>query len=81
MQKWLVSTFGPTLDNGEVIVFQGNGYAIGVDPAAQTAAGGIFASISAANPPTYSQLSALPCAAGGNWQRIFDAWKADGHVA
>lgn len=78
MQQWLQSTFaaGP---NGQVIVYEDSGLAVGVDPVAQTGAGGIFASISSA-PPSYATLSALPCAAQG-WQKIFDAWKAAGHVS
>lgn len=31
-------------------------------------------------PPTYAELSALPIASTGGWQKYFDAWKAKGLV-
>lgn len=38
-----------------------------------------FAGVAA--PPTYAALSATPLAKSGNWQPIFDQWKATGKVA
>ena len=39
---------------------------------------GFFGGISV--PPSYADLSLLPCASEG-WQRIFDAWKAQGIIS
>lgn len=31
-------------------------------------------------PPTYAELSALPIATDGGWQKYFDVWKAQGLI-
>ena len=31
-------------------------------------------------PPTHSDLSKLPIASQGGWQKYFDAWKAAGYI-
>lgn len=79
MQQWLTANF-PSGPDGQVIVFETADLAVGVDPVAQTAAGGIFATVASDNPPTYAALSALACASQG-WQQVFDAWKEKGLVS
>ena len=43
----------------------------------------VFATMTAAilvTPPTHADLSALPMALSGGWQKYFDAWKAQGLI-
>ena len=75
MQEWLTANF-PAGPNGQVIVYQSGNTMTGFDP---TQASDVFGAIS--TPPTYATLSALPLATTGNWQPIFDQWKADGKVS
>ena len=74
METWLKANF--TGIANEVIVYQGANGFNGYDP---TDPAGYFTSITT-TPPTYTELSALPCAAEG-WQKIFDQWKARGIIS
>lgn len=74
MKTWLKANF-PTIRN-EVIVYQGERGSIGYDPSDPA---GLFSAITT-TPPTYAELSALPCASQG-WQKIFDQWKANGLIS
>ena len=74
MEEWLKANF--PAHGSEVMVFRGAQGFIGFDPSDPT---GLFTSITT-TPPTYAELSALPCATQG-WQKIFDQWKANGLVS
>jgi hypothetical protein len=72
MNEWIALTF-PINPDGTYKVFSDIGATIfdlsNID---------IFSSITT-TPPTYAELSALPCASEG-WQKVFDQWKANGLV-
>ncbi len=70
MGAWLQSTF-PAMPSGTSIAI------MPMTSFELSEVDAIFPSVSA--PPTYAALSALPCASEG-WQRIFDAWKAQGLI-
>jgi len=75
METWFTSNF--TVTAGAIVVYTAdNGAITTFDPTDPT---GLFSSI-ASTPPTYAELSALPCASQG-WQKIFDQWKANGLVS
>lgn len=84
METWLRETFPETVSNGDIIIFRGTStdgvrtwdYVIAYNP---SNAANDFPAVSPV--PTHAALSALGLAKTGNWQRIFDDWKAKGMIA
>ena len=74
MEAWLIDNL-PPIGVGQVCVYTDDTGSIGFDPSDPA---GMFSTIS--QPPTYTALSALPCAAQG-WQKVFDQWKQSGLVS
>lgn len=81
MAQWLLQTFGPgdgtDIQIAVVVAADGPPGAVTCDAA------WLAGELGSAVPPTYAGLSALPMASpqSGNWQWIFDQWKARGYVS
>lgn len=75
MGAWLQKNFLNNPD-GTVTIFVNVGQSLLFDPSDPN---GLFSLITS-TPPTYAELSSLPCVAQG-WQKIFDQWKAKGLVS
>jgi len=74
METWLRENFEAI--GNEVMVYRGTKNVIGYDPTDPA----VYFTTITTTPPTYAELSALPCASQG-WQKIFDQWKSNGLVS
>ena len=83
MEEWIIATFPVTMPNGDHIIYRGTStdgahtwdYVIGYNP---VNAAIDFNGVSSV--PTHAVLSDFTLATKGNWQRIFDDWKARGLI-
>lgn len=74
--EWIATLPADTLGNVVLERFN-NGGKITITP---TNLESLLSGISTV-PPTYAELSALPIATDGGWQKYFDAWKSEGIVS
>lgn len=76
MKPWALATL-PLDKQGRILLETfPDGATITCDP-------DVFAAMTATlttTPPTHAELSALPIASRGGWQKYFDDWKAKGYV-
>ena len=77
MEAWLKTTFPIVGSDGvSLLVYSSGSMSIFFNPADVSAT---FPGI--VSPPSYAALSALSATSSGNWQIVFDDWKAQGLVS
>lgn len=75
MTDWITQTFA-TNDQGAIVLEQlPSGGLITITPARLAT---LLAPVAA--PPSHADLSALPLAIQGGWQKYFDAWEIQGYL-
>ena len=74
MEQWLIDHL-PKGPGGTVVVYTDAEGFVAVDPA------WLSGQIGGLPAPTHAALTALAMSTSGNWQRVWDQWKANGKVA